>query len=284
MFEKMTLRRQLFTQLMLALASLFVIIPVLWIVRLAFDGSVTETRPNDFALLPHEWSLTSLERAWTAPITDYPFPRLLLNSLIVSGGTALIALLFGITAAYGFARYRFPGRKLGLFVTLVLITLPPAGLAAPFFLFLQDLKIRDSLFSLIMVYSIIGIPFAIWTVRNAIQNVPPELEEAAMLENATRFTIFRLITLPLVAPSVAVAGFIAFTLAWSEFALAWVFISSPGNVTLAMALQVMRGKNGISWGTLSALTLLVALPVLILFYGLGRYVITGLSLGTVKEK
>jgi arabinogalactan oligomer/maltooligosaccharide transport system permease protein len=167
----------------------------------------------------------------------------------------------------------------GLFTSLVLITLPPAGLAAPFFLILNDWGIRKTLLSMIMVYSAIALPFALWIVRNAVQSIALELEEAAMLEGARRSRVFRSIVLPLIAPSIAVAGFIGFTLAWSEFAMGWIFISDPDQVTLAMALFTMRGQNGIAWGSLAAMAILVALPVLILFYALGRYVITGLSLG-----
>jgi arabinogalactan oligomer/maltooligosaccharide transport system permease protein len=283
MFNKMTWQKQLATQMSLALAGLFVLLPLLWLGRMAFDGSLHESRPQDASLWPKVWSMANFDQAWNRPITGFSFLNLLSNSLIVAASTTIIALLCGMTAGYAIARFRFAGRKFGLFATLVLITLPPAGLSAPFFIFFNDLKIRDSLLSLIIVYSVIAVPFAIWTVRNAVQTVPIELEEAATLEGGNGLVVFRWITLPLIAPTLAVAGFIAFTLAWSEFALAWVFISNPNNETLAMALFNMRGQNGIAWGTLSAMTILVALPVVILFYALGRYVITGLSLGTIKE-
>jgi len=283
MFNKMAWPRQLTTQLSLAGAALFVVLPLIWLGRMAFDGTLRESRPQDASLLPKEWSLVNFERAWDRPITGFSFPNLLSNSLIVAGSTTAMALLCGMTAGYAFARFSFRGRKFGLFATLVLITLPPAGLSAPFFIFFNDLKIRDSLLSLIIVYSAIAVPFAIWTVRNAVQNVPLEFEEAAMLEGGNGLKVFRWVTLPMITSTLVVAGFIGFSLAWSEFALAWIFISSPGNVTLAMALYNMRGQNGVAWGTLSAMTILVSLPMVLLFYVLGRYVITGLSLGTVKE-
>lgn len=287
MFRKMNLRQHLTTHLLLALSSLFVLVPVVWLLRMAFDNSIDGSergRPLSFALFPDKPGLNNIFQAWDAPIPDMPFSRLLGNSLLVSGATCFIALFFGVTAAYAFARYKFPGKQGLLFLTLLLVTLPPAGLAAPFFLFLSDLKIRDSLLSLILVYSAIAVPFAIWTVRNAIQNIPLELEEAAMLEGAGRLAVFQKITLPLAVPSIAVAGFIAFTLAWSEFALAWVLISKPDNLTLAMVLYTMRGRNGISWGTLSALGVLVALPIISMFYLMGRYVLSGLSLGAIRAE
>jgi ABC-type glycerol-3-phosphate transport system permease component len=277
----MTLRQQITTQLALALASLFVIIPLLWMIRLAFDGALRD-RPQDAGLLPQRWTLDHLVEAWQSPVSNYSFLHLLGNSLLVAGGTALVALLFGATAAYAFARYRFPGRKIGLFATLVLITLPPAGLLAPYFLFMNAIGLRGTLAALILVYSAIAVPFAIWTVRNAVQSVPLELEEAAMLEGATRLEIFARITLPLIRPAVAVATFIGFLLAWSEFALGWGSISDPGRVTLAMALYTMRGANTVSWSLMMATALMFALPILVLFYALGRSLISGLSLGAAS--
>ncbi|MCU0491647.1 MAG: carbohydrate ABC transporter permease [Chloroflexaceae bacterium] len=276
--QRLTRWQQLKTQAQLALAGLFVLLPVLWLVRLAFDGTIL-TRPKDFALIPNQWTWANLAQAWAEPRGGTTFLELLRNSLLVSGGTALVALLIGATAAYAFARFRFPGRRAGLFGALVLVTLPPAGLIAPFFLYLSALRIRTTLLGLVVVYSAIAVPFALWTLRNAMQGVPLELEEAAMLDGATRWTVFRRITLPLVAPSAAVAGFIAFVLAWSEFALGWAFVSDPNQVTLAMAINGMRDANSVSWGLLSATALLVTLPVVVIFYALGSTVINGLSLG-----
>lgn len=280
--RRMSLRQQVFTQAQLALAGLFVLVPVLWLFRLGFDGTI-KTRPKEFALLPLEWTFANLAQAWAEPRAGFSFLHLLGNSLFVAVGTALVALLFGATAAYAFARYRFPGRTAGLFGTLVLATLPPAGLIAPLFLIMNGLGIRTTLLALVLAYSAIAVPFAIWTVRNAVQSVPLELEEAAMLEGASRITSFRRIVLPLIAPSVVVAGFIGFALAWSEFALGWTFISDPDRVTLAMAINSMVGVNSVSWGLLSATALLTTVPILLIFYGLGRYMTAGLSLGAAGE-
>jgi ABC-type glycerol-3-phosphate transport system permease component len=279
----MTLREQLTTQLSLAVAGLLVLVPILWMIRLAFDATIA-ARPQDAALLPHQWTLENFRRAWDSPTAGYSLVHLLGNSLFVAGSTALIALIFGTVTAYAFARYRFPGRRVGLFAMLVLLTLPPAGLMAPYFIFMISLGLRGSLIGLILVYSAISVPFAVWTVRNAIQSIPLEQEEAAMLEGAARLRIFAQITLPQIAPAVAVAGFIAFILGWSEFALGWGLISDAERVTLAMALYTMRGSgSNVSWGLMSATTLMLALPVLALFYVLGRYLLAGLSLGAVSE-
>ena len=278
MNEHISWRRQIVSQLLLLMAGLFVALPIIWMVTIAFDGSI-RNRPRGFSLWPSVWTWNNLARAWRAPRTGISFLQVLSNSLTVAGGTALVAMVVGTTAAYAFARYRFPGRTLGLWASLLLITVPPAGLIAPFFLIFNGLGIRRSLLSLVIVYSAIAVPFAVWTVRNAVQAVPLELEEAARLEGAGAVTVFRRITLPLIVPAIAVAGFIGFALAWSEFALGWIFISDASRVTLAMTLQSMYEQSGTAWGLLSATTILVALPIVIIFYGLGHYLVAGLSLG-----
>lgn len=263
----MSAREQIFAQLALALAGVFVLLPVLWMLRLAFEGGIGG-RPDDAALIPKVFTLEHLVKAATEPRAGMPFLRLLANSLIVAVGTALAAAVFGASAAYALARYRFPGRRASLFAALVLATLPPAALATPFFIYLNSLGIRQSLLGLVLVYSAVTVPFAIWIIRNAVQGVGRELEEAAMLEGAGPWRVFRTVTLPLIAPSVGAAAFIAFMIAWSEYALAWALISDPELVTLAMALYGMRGVTQVPWGLLCATAVLVALPALAIFYGI----------------
>jgi ABC-type maltose transport system permease subunit len=280
--RRLTWAEQLRSQLALLLLSLFVIVPLLWMLRLGFDATI-RSRPTDFALLPQLWSFANLTKAWEEPRAGISFLLLLRNSLIVAGATCALALACGVSAAYAFARMRFPGRRLGLFACLVLIMLPPTGLAAPYFILLSALKIRQSLLGLIMVYSVVAVPFAIWTLRSAIAGLGSEVEEAAALEGATPLRVFWAITLPLVRPALAVAGFIAFLIAWSEYAFGWALLTDPKLVTLAMALYSMRDASNVSWGLLSATALLTALPVVALFYSLGNAVIDGLSLGAARE-
>lgn len=278
----MTLREQLLSQLLLALAGAFVLLPVLWMLRLAFEGGIGG-RPDDAALIPRVFTLEHIVKAATEPRAGMPFLLLLGNSLTVALGTAAVAVAFGASAAYAFARYRFPGRRAGLFAALVMAALPPAALATPFFIYLNSLGIRQTLPGLVLVYSAVAVPFTLWTLRNAVQGVGRDLEEAAMLEGAGPWAIFRRVTLPLIGPSVAAAGFIAFMIAWSEYALAWALISEPDLVTLAMALYGMRGLSAVSWGLLCATALLVSLPVLAIFYGLGGYVLDDLTFGTARR-
>jgi arabinogalactan oligomer / maltooligosaccharide transport system permease protein len=277
----MSLRDQISAQLLLALAGAFVLAPLLWMLRLSFDGGIGE-RPGDASLIPTAFTLEHVLRAATEPQPGMPFPLLLFNSLVVSVGTALTAVAFGASAAYAFARYRFPGRRIGLFVTLVLAALPPAALATPFFIYLGWLDIRQSYLGLILVYSAVAVPFAIWTIRNAVQGVARDLEDAAMLEGAGPWAVFTRVTLPLIGPSVGAAGMIAFMIAWSEYA-ASALISAPQHITLAVALYGIGGLSEVSWGLMCATALLISLPVLTIFYGLNRYLLDALTFGATRH-
>jgi multiple sugar transport system permease protein len=277
----MPLRDQVIAQLLLALAGAFVLAPILWMLGLAFDGGIGG-RPDDASLTPRVFTLEHVLRAATEPLPGTPFSLLLFNSLVVSLGTALIAVAFGASAGYAFARYRFPGRRLGLFAALVLAALPPAALATPLLIYLNGLGIKHSHLSMIMVYSAVAVPFAIWTIRNAMRGVPRDLEDAAVLEGAGPWAVFARVALPLAGPSVAAAGMIAFLIAWSEYAVATALISDSRLVTLSVALFGMASLSEASWQLMCATALLVSLPALAIFYGLKRYVLDALTFGIAR--
>jgi ABC-type glycerol-3-phosphate transport system permease component len=278
--RKVTWRRQLIYQLGLALVALFVLLPIWGIVYLAFDGGV-KGWPVTFRVWPEQPTLAMFARAWERPSQNLPFLGILQNSLIVAGGAALLSLALGASMAYAFARYRFPGRRIGLFGLLTGALLPPVALMTPLYVLLTIIGIRTSLFGLTVVYTAFAMPFCIWNMRAAFQAVPVELEESAFLDGAGALTTFWWVTLPLALPSIAVAGLIAFLIGYSEFAMGWLFVSSSQNVTLAMAIAGMiQGSFLESWSILAALAILMSLPVVIIFIILQRYLLDRLLFGT----
>jgi arabinogalactan oligomer/maltooligosaccharide transport system permease protein len=182
--------------------------------------------------------------------------------------------------AYAFARFRFPGRRSGLFALLLGTLLPQVALMTPLYILLTILGIRASLLGLMVVYTAFAMPFCVWNMRAAFQAVPRELEESAFLEGATPWIAFRRITLPLALPSIAVAGLMAFLVGYTEFAIGWLFVERGENVTLAMAVSGMLG-NSVPWSQVSALAVLMSLPVILTFLLLQRYLMRGLLLGHV---
>ena len=282
---RLTRRGHLARQLFLVAVGAFVLLPVWVLVLMATDGSIIGY-PSGFHPLPVEPTLERFEEAFFRPGAVLDYWGLLRNSLIVSVSSAVAALLLGATMAYAFARMRFPGKDVGLGAILLGVFLPPVALAVPLFLLFTSLEnsvpalkewgFRDSLLALSILYASFAMPVCLWLMRAAFRAVPEELEEAAFVDGATRFTAFRRITLPLAMPSILVAALIAFLLAYTEFALAWLFISTNENVTLAMILaQATTGFFTSNWSATAAYALLMAVPVVIVFIVLQRALLKG---------
>jgi arabinogalactan oligomer/maltooligosaccharide transport system permease protein len=275
------LRRQIATHILLALVALFVLLPIWGMLRLAFDAAL-KGAPLAFRIWPETFSLVAFQKAWDAPSQALSFLGLLRNSLIVAGGAALISVVLGASMAYAFARFRFPGRRAGLFGLLLGVLLPQVALMTPLYILLTMLGLRASLLGLMIVYTAFAMPFCIWNMRASFQAVPNELEEAAFLEGATPLVAFWRITLRLALPSIAVAALMAFLIGYTEFAIGWLFVESGNNVTLAMAVSGMMGVS-VPWSNLSALAVLMSLPVVLIFLVLQRYLMRGLLIGRVDE-
>jgi arabinogalactan oligomer/maltooligosaccharide transport system permease protein len=273
--------QQVLYQLGLLMVGAYVLVPIWVLAYMAFDGFLKGS-PVDLRIWPEQFTLEVFQKVWHSSSQALSFPGLLRNSLIVAGGAALLAVVFGESMAYAFARYRFPGRRVGLFVLLVGAFLPPVALMTPLYLLLETVHLRTSLLGLMIVYTAIAMPFCIWNMRASFQAVSKELEEAAFLDGAGPFTAFLWVTLPLALPSIAVAALVAFLVGYTEFAIGWLFIESSENVTLAMAVSGVIGQLGGSGASLAALAILMSLPVVIIILLLQRYLIDRLLIGSVE--
>ena len=278
--NRLTFGGHLARQAFLIVVGLFVLLPIWVLVLMATDGSIVGY-PSGFHPFPVQPTLDRFSDAFFRPGAVLDYWGLLRNSLVVSVSAALVALLLGASMAYAFARMRFPGRNVGQVAILLGVFLPPIALAVPLFLLfnaaernvpaLAEFGIRDSLVALAILYASFAMPLCLWLMRAAFRAVPEELEEAAFVDGATRFTAFRRITLPLAMPSILVAALVAFLLAYTEFALAWLFISTNENVTLAMILaEATTGFYTSNWSATAAYALLMAIPVVIVFVVLQR--------------
>lgn len=275
--------RQAASQFLLILVGLFVLIPLVGMVRLAFDVKLSGA-PTEFRLIPEQIGLDVFRRVWETPSQSLSFLGLLRNSLIVSVGAALASIALGSSMAYAFARFHFRGRKAGLFGLLVGTLLPPVALMTPLYILLSIIGIRTSLLGLILVYTSFSMPFCIWNMRAAFQSVSQDLEEAAALDGASAWTTFTRITLPLALPAISVAALVAFLAGYSEFAIGWLFIEKSSNVTLAMALWGARTMGLTPWSELAALALLMSIPVILIFIFLQRYFLDRFLLISTVEK
>ena len=283
--RNISLFKQIVTQILLAVIGFFVILPIWGIVRLAFDGAL-KGRPTEFRLLPKEWSMTAFLNVLDKPYQSVDFDILLRNSLLVSFGAALIAIVLGISLAYAFARFRFPARQGGLFAILLTAFLPPVAFMTPLYILLSMLQIRTTLWALIIVYSAFAMPFCIWNMRAAFQAIPKEVEEAAFLDGAGDFQTFLNITLPLALPTIAISGLIAFLMAYSEFAIGWLFVDKADTVTLAMSIYAIvqsQYQGGAQpWSYLGSLSLIMSIPVVVIFLIFQRTLLERMMFGSAE--
>lgn len=279
--RKLSFVGQVVSQVFLFLVGLYVIIPIWGMLRLAFDGSLL-SRPTEFRLFPKAFSIQPLFEVLDRPYQSVQFTTLFKNSMVVSFGAALLAIILGASLAYAFARFRFPGRRPGLFVLLLTAVIPPIAFATPLYIVLSILKLRTTLMGLVIVYAVFAIPFCIWNLRAAFQSVPRDLEEAAHLDGAGNFAAFRYVTLPLALPSMGIAGLIAFLMSYSEFAIGWLFVDKAQTVTLAMSIYAMvQSGNAQPWSILGSLVLIMSLPVIIIFLIFQRTLLERMMFGAV---
>ena len=211
-----------------------------------------------------------------------PFVKYLRNSTVVAIGNTLASLVLATLGAYALARLRFLGRAFLSSATLITYLVPPSILFIPLYAQIRTMGLADSLAGLIAAYPSFTVPFVTWLLMGYFGSIPEELEEAAMIDGATRFGAFRRIILPLAAPGVLAAGLFAFTQAWNEFLYALVFISDVKQRTLPVGLSTFITGDVYGWGYLMAGAVLTTLPVILVYTYLQRYMVEGLTAGSVK--
>ena len=228
---------------------------------------------------------------WPSPIVFENYDQLLrktdftswfTNSAIVAVSSTLLATAVGTIGAYALARLRFRGRAFMSSATLITYLVPPSILFIPLYAQIRTLGLSDSLAGLIAAYPSFTVPFVTWLLMGYFESIPVELEESAMIDGATRFGAFRRIILPLAAPGVLAAALYAFTQAWNEFLYALVFITDVKQRTLPVGLSSFITGDVYGWGYLMAGAVLTTVPVIVVYIYLQKYMVEGLTAGSVK--
>jgi multiple sugar transport system permease protein len=254
-----------------------------------------------FALGPWFWMLLSSirpERDMTrTPLMIWPstltlahhiellertsFVENLRDSLIVAAGTVMVGLGLALPAAYAFSRFRFRGRTTMRSLFLIINMFPIVMLILPLFILMRQLRLLDTYFALISAHATFTLPFAIWLLTSYMDGIPTELDQAALIDGATRWQAMRFVILPLVGPGMVAVGIYLFITSWNEYLFALVLAGEQVR-TVTVALQMFIGENGIDWGLLMAGGTLVGLPATVLFLLLQRRLVGGLTAGAVK--
>lgn len=261
----------------LSLFTAFSLYPIL----VVFSISI---RPGDrllsksLALIPKDFTF----QAYINLFTKEPFLRWMGNSLVVSLLVTLFAVSLAATAGYAFSRYKFKGRDGAMMALITTQMFPVTMLLLPLFIMLIGIGAYDSYVGLIIAYSATALPFTIWQMKGYYDTIPFSLEEAATIDGAGQFTIFYRIILPLALPALAITALFSFMTAWSEYLVAAVLIQDQDLFTLPMGLKLFSSNMEVAWGLYSAGAIMVSLPVVIIFLSLSRWLVSGLTLGSVK--
>jgi arabinogalactan oligomer/maltooligosaccharide transport system permease protein len=277
--------------LFLVVFTLISTYPILWVIVVAFSGQQSlafADVPADPGFLdrlrailpwPQTWSLDN----FTAVLTEQPFLTWMLNSAIVAGLTTVLGVFLACTAAYAFSRFQFPGRKAGMMSFLVSQMFPGTLLLVPIYIIItQWLGLGNSFVGLVLVYSVTAIPFCVWMMKGYFDTIPIEIEESAIMDGASRQVIFFKIILPLAKPAVAVTALFSFMTGWNEFILAATFLEEEVKYTAPVGLKFFVGGFSSQWGYFAAGSMIISLPVVLLFLYLQKYLVSGLTAGGVK--
>ncbi|HET9781578.1 MAG TPA: carbohydrate ABC transporter permease [Candidatus Dormibacteraeota bacterium] len=269
-------RQLLFDALGLAIAALM-LFPIYWMVATAFKPGreILTLTPTWF---PSPITLQNFQDAIARPF----FLDDVRNSLTIVGVMLVLALAVGFLAAVGAARFGFRGRTTYLVMIIGVQMVPLNALIIPLYLTLDNVGLVDALPGVIAVYLAAVLPFMIWTLRGFVANIPLELEESAMIDGSSRFGAFWRITFPLVAPGLVATAIFSCIQAWNEYIIAYVLLSSPSNQTITVWLASFTTNHGPQWGPLMAGATITGLPVVAFFLLLQRYLVGGLTAGSVK--
>lgn len=276
MNPRASLRSRIGIGIAVAAVLIFTLFPVYWMVSSAFDKKASS---GGQSLLPQEFTLDN----FAFVLTEGGFGTFLRNSAIVAIVTVLVSALVCLLAAVAVARFRFKFRTTVLMMILVVQMVPLEALVIPLFLQVKSLGLLNSILGLMVVYVALSLAFGIWMLRGFVAAVPVELEEAAYIDGASWWRMFRSILLPLVMPGLVATSIFSFITAWNEFIFAMTILGAETDqYTVSIGLKSFFGLFANDWGSIMAASTIITLPVMIFFVIVQRRLASGMVAGAVK--
>lgn len=262
----------------------FLIIFVFIVMFPFFWVFLTSIKPVGEIFSSYKWFTTNPTLdSYEAALTNRPLLRYMLNSFVVSGVTTVLALTFASFTAYAMTRLPIKGKGLILGLVLASSMFPQIAIISPIFNLVTDLGLRNSYPGLVLPYITITLPLAIWILSTFFKRIPFELDESAKLDGATPFQTFRKVIFPLAAPGVFTTGILVFIAAWNEYLFALTINSDDRWRTIPVGISMYQSQYSIPWGDITAATVIVTIPIVILVLIFQRRIVSGLTSGSVKE-
>ncbi|HWM09128.1 MAG TPA: carbohydrate ABC transporter permease [Solirubrobacteraceae bacterium] len=267
--------RRLGVPVLLGVVLLWTLVPLVWMLlsSLKPSGELTANPPS----LSFEPTLEHYEALFTGGNDIAPYIQ---NSLLAAGASTIIAVALGCLGGYGLARSTFRGKEHVAFWIIAQRMAPIAAVVLPLFVIFRFTGLLGSTWGLIVAYLTFNLPFAIWIMNAFFSELHPALEEAAMVDGATRWTAFRKVVLPLVKPGIATTAILCLVFSWNDYAFAVTF-SGPDSQTLPIAASQLVTQTSIDWGQLTAIGTIVVLPMIVVGLIVRKWLVTGLTLGAV---
>ena len=276
MISRRTLRL-FFSYLALILFAGIAIYPVLQVLTISLRPA-DRLLSTSLEIIPPNASLKS----YVELFRDRPFLTWMLNSLFVSLVVTVTGTVLASMTGYAFSRFRFIGKEIGLLSLLTTQMFPATMLLLPLYIMLIKLGLINTYLGVIIIYTATALPFTIWTMKGYYDTIPYSLEEAARIDGCNQFQAFYKIILPLAAPALVITALFSFMTAWSEYLVAAQILQDSDLWTLPLGLKSFEANMSTEWGLYGASSIIVAIPVVVLFLALSKYLVSGLTLGSVK--
>ncbi|HME25667.1 MAG TPA: carbohydrate ABC transporter permease [Acetobacteraceae bacterium] len=268
--------------LFLTLLLAFAVLPLVWMLLTSIKTQFAAVQyPPEW--WPHNPTLQNYTRL-LSPSSDVgqEFLTYLLNSLWVSSATTVLGVIVAVPAAYAFSRFRFPGRDMLFYSVLLRNMFPGVVFLIPLFVMMRTFHLVNTEWSLILTYLTFGLPLSIWLLKGFYDNIPPQLEQAARIDGASRFQAFLRVVMPLSSPGIIATAIYSFVQAWNEYIYALTFLNNREKLTLPVGLQRFFTEYATDWPGLMAAAFIMSVPVVVLFLVLQRYFVRALAEGAVK--
>jgi arabinogalactan oligomer / maltooligosaccharide transport system permease protein len=257
--------------------TIIAIYPILQVVTISLRPA-DRLLSTSLAIIPEDWTLNAYKELFTGR----PFLTWMGNSLLISLVVTLTGVVLASMAGYAFSRFSFRGKNFGLLSLLVTQMFPATMLLLPLYIMLVKLGLINTYLGVVFVYSSTALPFCIWTMKGYYDTIPDSLEEAAKIDGCNQFAAFYKIVLPLAAPALVIVALFSFMTAWAEYIVAAQILQDSHLWTLPLGLKSFESNMSTEWGLYAAASLVVSIPVVILFLALSKYLVSGLTLGSVK--
>jgi len=268
---------KLITYVFLTIFTFIVIYPIIQLVSISLRPG-NRLLSTDLSIIPKDATFESFVKLFT----ERPFLKWIVNSLYVSFVVTISGVILAALAGYAMSRFNFFGKKIALLSLLTTQMFPATMLLLPMYIMLVNLGLINSYLGIVIVYSATALPFCIWQMKGYYDTIPTTLEEAALIDGASNFYAFYKIILPLAAPALVITALFSFMTAWSEYVVAAQILQDTDLWTLPLGLKSFEDNMTSEWGLYAAASLIVSIPVVILFLVLSKWLVSGLTLGSVK--